>query len=141
MFDIYRRITRTKCIFLNSKSRGVTLSMKLSKNNLLMRNFPRFSPMRREILRQQIPRVRKLSSVPNQEETAICSLIFRMIPIVRFVRRQKKNTRQVWNKKSEARGRDCTVYKIRRHYHDRSQNSERGECVERWTQKRSSRPR
>ena len=35
------------------------------------------------------PRVRKVSSVPNQEESTMCSLIMRKTPIVRFVRRQK----------------------------------------------------
>ena len=80
----------------------MTPSMKLSKNNLLMRHLPRFSPMRRGILWQQIPRVRKLSSVSNQEETAIRSLIFRVIPTVRFVRRQKK-TRASCGKKPQKR--------------------------------------
>ena len=45
---------------------GGTLSMKL-----LMGNFFRLSPMRGEIFWQKMPRVRKVSSVPNQEETTI----------------------------------------------------------------------
>ena len=40
--------------------------MKLSKNNFMMRNFPRLPPMRGEILWPKIQRVRKVSSVPNQ---------------------------------------------------------------------------
>ena len=55
------------------------------------KNFPRLSPMRGEILWRKIPRVRKESSVPNQEETTMCSLIFRKIPIVKSVRRPKQH--------------------------------------------------
>ena len=42
-----------------------------------------------EILWQKKPRVRQVSSFSNQDETTMCSLIFRMTPIVNFVRRQK----------------------------------------------------
>ena len=47
------------------------------------------------VLQQKIPRVRKVSSVLNQEETTMCSLIIRKTQIVRFVRRQKTHTSQV----------------------------------------------
>ena len=52
--------------FFNSDIRRVTISMKL-----LMGNFFRLSPMRGERFWQEIPRERKVSSVPNQEETTI----------------------------------------------------------------------
>ena len=91
---ICRRIGRTRYIFPNSDSQEMTLSMQLSKKNLLMRNFPRLSPMRVKIRWQKIPRVRKVSSVPNLEETTMCQLIVRKIPVVKSVRRQQ-NTSQV----------------------------------------------
>ena len=95
MLDLLQPFTegleKTRFIFLNSDKLGVTQSMKLSKNNLLMRNFPRLPPMREEILWQKIPRVSKVSSVPNQEKTTMCSLIIRKTPIVKFVRRQKQH--------------------------------------------------
>ena len=46
-----------------------------------------------KILRQKKPRVRKESSIPNQEEITMCSLITRKIPIVKFVRWQKQHER------------------------------------------------
>ena len=42
-----------------------------------------------EILQQKIPRVRKVSSVPNQEE--MCSLIIRKTTVVKSVRRQTQH--------------------------------------------------
>ena len=81
----------------------VTVSIELSKKNLLMMNFPWLPPMQVVILLKKRPRVRKLSSVPNREETTMCSLIVRKIPIVKSVRRQKphepgveENQRSAW---------------------------------------------
>ena len=55
------------------------------------------------ILWQKIPRVGKVSSVPNQEETTMCSPSSRKTTVVRFVRKQKtsrarcrKNLRSAW---------------------------------------------
>ena len=117
----------------------VTLSMKLMKKNLLIRNFPRLLPMRDKILWQKIPRVRRESTVHNQEETTMCSIIIRKIPIVKSVR--GKNTSQVQNKTKEARGRDCTDYKFGRQSHGSSKISECGMRVEMRTRKRKNRAR
>ena len=64
----YRRITRTNIHLPQLQQLGVIPRMKLSKNNLLMRNFPWLTPMRRGILWQNIPRVRKVSSVHSISE-------------------------------------------------------------------------
>ena len=66
----------------------VPLSMKSSKKNLLVMRFPRLSPMRAEIHWQEIPRARKVSSVPNQEEPTMCTLIIRKTTIAKSFRRQ-----------------------------------------------------
>ena len=42
---IYRRTGRTRCLFPQPRQLGVTLRMKLSQNNLMMRNFPWLPPM------------------------------------------------------------------------------------------------
>ena len=60
-----------------------------STKNLLTTNLPRVSPMREEILWQKIPRVRKVSSVPNQEEKTRCSLVIQETPVVELARRPK----------------------------------------------------
>ena len=53
------------------------------EKNLLMTNLPRLSPVRGEILGEKQQRVRKESSVPNQEEITMCSFVIRNIPIVK----------------------------------------------------------
>ena len=50
--------------------------MKLSKNNLLMRYFPRLPPMREKVLWQKIRRVRQVSSVPKSgPQSAKCKAV------------------------------------------------------------------
>ena len=86
----YRRTGRTRCLFPQPRQLGVTLRMKLSPNNLMMRNFPRLPPMRWERYSgRRYQGSRKVSSVPNQEEITTCSLIMRKVPIVKFVRNRK----------------------------------------------------
>ena len=68
---IYRRITRSRCIFLNSDSWGDPKHGVVEE-----RTFSWWDT----ILWQKIPRVRKVSSVPNQEETIRCSLSIRKTP-------------------------------------------------------------
>ena len=112
------------------RQQGVTLSVKLTKNNFLKTNFPRWPPMRCEILWQKLPRVRKVSSVPNQQDTTMCSLINR-----------KTQTCEVCHEpggriKPKKRGQDSFFYKIWRLDHGRSQQG-----VEARTQKRCNRAR
>ena len=110
---------------------GVTLSM-LTKKNLSMINFPWLSPMRREILWQKKTRVRKESSVPNQEETTMCSHIFRKIPMCE-VWKNNNNTSHMQDRTQDARGRDCSFHKIRRLHHGRSEKHLNVENESRYT--------
>ena len=54
-------------------------------------NFPRWSPVREEILWPKKPWVREESSVPNQEGITMCSRIIRKIPTVKSVWKQTQH--------------------------------------------------
>ena len=69
---------------------GVTLRMKLSQNNLVMRNCPWLPPTWWETVWQKIPRVRKVSSVSTREEITKCHSLSERSQFVRFVRSRKQ---------------------------------------------------
>ena len=73
---IYRRIRRSRCIFLNSDSWGCPV-----EDQSLDENLPSVVTDAKEILWQKIARVRPVSSAPNTEGTVVFSLMIRKIPI------------------------------------------------------------
>ena len=101
----------------------VTLSMKLSKNNLLMTYFPRLSSMRwRDTLTKDIKS--KEGIIGTQPRRNHIHSRSERPQVWGFVRRQKQHEPRWWDKTWQARERDCTFHEIRRLDHSRSQNSE-----------------
>ena len=141
MLDLWKPCTawikRTSCLFFNSDRSGWLLSMKVVEPKSLDEKRPLVIPDARDwMLWQKTPRVRKLSSFPNQEETTLCSLIIRKTTVVKSVRKQN-NRSQVWSKTQEARERDCIFFKIRRLEHSRSHKICTWKGVEMRTQKKA----
>ena len=107
--------------------------VKLSRNNLLTRNFPRLPPM---LGGDTLPKDAKskegvIGSQPRGNHNVFTHYpkdSIRKTPSVRCVRKQQQQQHEPGVEKNQRRAwTGCTFYTIRRLDHGRSQNSERGD--------------
>ena len=98
---------------------GVAPSMTLSKNHLLMRNFPRLSPMRERSSCTWNQEQERYHRFPTKRKPKCVHSLSERLQLWSLWE-DKNDTSQVQHKTSEARGRDCPFCKIRRFGHGRS---------------------